>query len=151
MAGSLVWHSCPSDKKNSNNRLLCNNSDDCDYAISTGEFLFKHIINLLAQRGLSRWRKCSFGRGALLSSSGSKNDFMQTSFIPTNRIPNNQSTQTFSNQSIIGKREQLQLIKFNWGTRMLMCSKLFQNAETPLVVLGLPKIVAASVVRVMLS
>lgn len=38
MAGSLVWHSCPSDKKISNNRFLCNNSDDGDYAISTGEF-----------------------------------------------------------------------------------------------------------------
>lgn len=34
---------------------------------------------------------------------------------------------------------------------MLKCSKLFQNAETPLVVLGLPRIVAASVVNVVIS
>lgn len=47
--------------------------------------------SLLAKRRLSRWRKSSFSRGALLSSRGSKNDFMQAWLIPTYGVPANQS------------------------------------------------------------
>ena len=58
--------------------------------IMTIKFWFEeHTCSLLAQWWFSRWINCPFSRCALLSSSSSKNDLMQTRLIPTYRIPEN--------------------------------------------------------------